>query len=47
MASKPKLCRVCGKAGAYSFNSLCHYHWEKLIEVNIKKHVEEKKKDAF
>lgn len=47
MASKPKLCKVCGKAGAYTFNSLCHTHWQALIDHNIRKFVEEKKKDTW
>lgn len=37
----------CGKGGAHSFNSLCNYHWNKIIEENIKKVVAANKKDPL
>jgi hypothetical protein len=44
---KTRRCRIdgCGKGGAYHFNMLCPFHWDELIEENIKKHIAAYKKE--
>jgi hypothetical protein len=44
MPNQTRRCLHCDKAGAFSFNHLCSYHWDPLINFNIKKFVEEDKK---
>jgi hypothetical protein len=41
MAYKARRCKYCEKQGAYSWNNLCSFHWDQLIDRNIKKLVEE------
>lgn len=38
-----KKCIECDKNGAFSFNRLCSYHWDQLIDRNIKKFIAEEK----
>lgn len=39
MSSSSRPCQYegCTKKGAYVFNNLCNYHWQKRIDENIKK----------
>lgn len=34
----------CGKGGAYAFNRLCVFHWDMLIDKNIKKFIDAERK---
>jgi len=43
MVYKTRRCKYCDKGGAYSFNHLCSFHWEKQINENIKNFVEAEK----
>jgi hypothetical protein len=38
---KTRRCKRCDKGGAYHFNDLCPYHWDQLIDINIKKLINE------
>lgn len=44
MPNTTRRCKYCDKGGAYSFNHLCSFHWDQLINENIKKIVEEQRK---
>jgi len=48
MVYKTRRCKIegCGKGGAFYWNNLCTYHWDVLIEENIKKLVDELKKET-
>lgn len=43
--SRPCIWEGCGKKGAYIFNNLCGYHWQKRIDANIKKVALEHKRE--
>lgn len=45
MPTTPRQCIYpnCDKRGAYSFNHLCNFHWDVVINRNIKKFVQEDK----
>lgn len=45
MGTSSRRCKVCGRAGAYSFNDYCNHHWQKRIEENIQRIVAQNKKE--
>jgi hypothetical protein len=47
MVYKTRRCIICNVGGAYHFNLLCPRHWDELIDRNIKKLIEEIKKEPF
>lgn len=43
MVTTSRKCKVCGKAGAHSFNDLCNPCWQNRIEQNVKIMIQNKK----